>query len=218
MNKNALTIDVYLDTICPWCRMGTASLRTALESLPEGTNATVRYHAYQLNPDIRPEGEDYRKVMISRLGGTLQFEARMKQYNVTGAHFGLSFNMDSVKYTPNTKLSHQLIALTPPELQSQLIDRLFTAYFEQGINLGDVDELVKIARTMAITNDPGALKERLLQGEGLEHVEAGQVSARKLGIRGVPFYVINDRTALSGLHSPADFIQAFDLPEALTAL
>ncbi|WP_164545641.1 DsbA family oxidoreductase [Paenibacillus albus] len=208
--KDNVTIDVYMDTICPWCRMGSASLNTALENLPEGTKATVRYHAYQLNPDIRVEGEDYRKLMTGRLGGTAQFEARMKQYNQTGAHFGLNYNMDLVKYTPNTTLSHQLIALTSPEKQSQLIDLLYTAYFEQGKNLGDVDDLMEIAAAAGITNDTAALKTRLLQGEGLNYVEAGQRSAQKLGVRGVPFYVVNDKTALSGLQSPADLLAAFE--------
>ncbi|MCM3629885.1 DsbA family oxidoreductase [Paenibacillus glycanilyticus] len=204
-----VTIDVYMDTVCPWCRMGDASLRTALKELPEGTNATVRYHAYQLNPGIRKEGEDYRKVMIGRLGGEAQFEARMKQYNQTGAHFGLNYNMDLVKYTPNSVLSHQLIAITPEHLQSQLLERLYTAYFEEGVNLGDVDELVKIAQASGVTSDPAALKARLLQGEGLEKVEEGQSDAQKLGIRGVPFYIINDKQALTGLQSPADLINAF---------
>ncbi|MBO7743009.1 DsbA family oxidoreductase [Paenibacillus sp. MWE-103] len=211
MNGN-VTIDVYMDTVCPWCRMGAASLNAALGELPEGTTATVRYHAYQLNPGIRPEGEDYRKVMIGRLGGTAQFEARMKQYNETGAHFGLRYNMDLVKVTPNTTLSHQLIALTPAERQSDLIDRLYTAYFEQGVDLGDADKLAEIARAAGITDDPAALKARLLEGEGLEHVEEGQRSAQKLGIRGVPYYIINEKTALTGLQSPADLLRAFGRP------
>ncbi|MFC5451043.1 DsbA family oxidoreductase [Paenibacillus aestuarii] len=204
-----VTIDVFMDTVCPWCRMGDASLRSALNELPEGMEATVRYHAYQLNPGIRKEGEDYRKVMVSRLGGQAQFEARMKQYNQIGAQFGLKYNMDLVKYTPNSVLSHQLIAITPVHQQSQLLERLYTAYFEEGVNLGDVDKLVEIAQASGVTNDPEALKARLLHGEGLGKVEEGQREAQKLGIRGVPFYLINDKHALSGLQSPADLISAF---------
>ncbi|MFD0670850.1 DsbA family oxidoreductase [Cohnella sp. GCM10027633] len=207
---NDVTIDVYMDTVCPWCRMGDASLRIALKELPEGMNAKVRYHAYQLNPGIRKEGEDYRKVMIGRLGGEAQFEARMKQYNQTGSHFGLNYNMDRVKVTPNSVLSHQLIAITPEHLQSRLLERLYTAYFEEGVNLGDVDELATIALASGVTNDPAALKARLLQGDGLEKVEEGQRDARKLGIRGVPYYIINDKHALTGLQSPADLINAFN--------
>ncbi|MBM7568124.1 DsbA family oxidoreductase [Paenibacillus sacheonensis] len=204
-----VTIDVYMDTVCPWCRMGDASLRAALKELPEGTNAVIRYHAYQLNPGIRKEGEDYRKVMIGRLGGEAQFQARMKQYNQTGSQFGLNYNMDLVKYTPNSVLSHQLIAITPKHLQSQLLERLYTAYFEEGANLGDVDELVKIAQASGVTNDPEATKQRLLQGEGLDKVDEGQRDAQKLGIRGVPYYIVNDKDALTGLQSPADLISAF---------
>lgn len=147
--------------------------------------------------------------MIGRLGGEAQFEVRMKQYNQTGAQFGLNYNMDLVKYTPNSVLSHQLIAITPEHLQSQLLERLYTAYFEEGVNIGDVDELVKIAQESGVTSDPEAVKARLLQGEGLEKVEEGQRDAQKLGIRGVPYYVINDKHTLTGLQSPADLIGAF---------
>jgi predicted DsbA family dithiol-disulfide isomerase len=205
-----LTIDVYMDTICPWCRMGTTSLRTALRQLPEGTKVTVRWHAFQLNPGIRPEGEDYREVMIGRLGGTAQFEARMRQYNENGAHFGLKFNMDIVKFTPNTTLSHQLIAITPEDLQEQLIEKIYTAYFEKGINIGDVDELVEIARASGVTDDTAELKMRLIKGDGLEQVELGQRNAQKLGIRGVPYFVINEKLSLSGLQSPHEFIKLFE--------
>ncbi|MGO4546404.1 DsbA family oxidoreductase [Paenibacillus sp. 2TAB23] len=209
MKKN-LTIDVYMDTICPWCRMGTTSLRQALKQLPDGTKATVRWHAYQLNPGIRLEGEDYRQVMIARLGGQTQFEARMKQYNDTGAQFGLAFNMDIVRYTPNTTLSHQLIAIAPEELQEQLIDNIYTAYFEKGINIGDVDELVEIARASGVKEDAVGLKLRLIKGDGLEKVEDGQRSAQNLGIRGVPFFVINEEISLSGLRSPNEFNNVFE--------
>ncbi|MBM7566270.1 DsbA family oxidoreductase [Paenibacillus sacheonensis] len=206
---NDVKIDVFMDIVCPWCRMGDASLRTALRELPADTKVTVRYHAYQLNPGIRKEGEDYRKVMIGRLGGEAQFEARMKQYNQTGAQFGLNYNMELVNYTPNTVLAHQLIAIAPEELKSQLIEQLYTAYFEQGANLGDVDKLVEIAQANGVANDPAALKMRLLQGEGREQVEEGQRDAQKLGIRGVPYYIVNDKYALSGLQSPADWLQTF---------
>ncbi|KQX68158.1 DsbA family oxidoreductase [Paenibacillus sp. Root444D2] len=205
-----LIIDVYMDTMCPWCRMGTSSLQTALKQLPEGTKAIVRSHAFQINPGIRPEGEDYRQVMIGRLGGVPQFEARMKQYNETGAHFNLIYNMDSVKYTPNTTLSHQLIAITPENLQEQLIEKIYTAYFENGIDIGNVDELVEIARANGITDDAGELKRRLIKGDGIEKVELAQRNAEKLGIRGVPYFVINEKVSLSGLQSPNDFIKAFE--------
>ncbi|MBP3963205.1 DsbA family oxidoreductase [Paenibacillus lignilyticus] len=203
---NQVTIDVYFDTICPWCRMGTTSLLAAVEQLPEDTKATVRWHAFQLNPDIRPEGEDYRKVMIGRLGGTAQFEARMKQYNTTGAQFGLNYNMDLVKYTPNTTKSHQLVAITPEHLQVQLIEALYKAYFEEGIDIGNVDELVRIAIESKAADDADALKSRLMSGEGIDKVEAGQRNAQKLGVRGVPYFIINEKVSLSGLQSPDEFI------------
>ncbi|WP_307447756.1 DsbA family protein [Paenibacillus sp. V4I3] len=148
--------------------------------------------------------------MMGRLGGVPQFEARMRQYNETGAQFGLRFNMDIVKYTPNTTLSHQLIAITPENLQEQLIEKIYTAYFENGIDIGNVDELVEIARANGITDDAAELKMRLIKGDGIEKVELGQRNAEKLGIRGVPYFVINEKVSLSGLQSPSDFIRVFE--------
>jgi predicted DsbA family dithiol-disulfide isomerase len=204
-----LIIDVYMDTTCPWCRMGTTSMLTALKQLPKDKKTTIRWHAFQINPGIRPEGEDYRKVMIGKLGGASQFESRLRQYSENGANYGLKFNMDIVKYTPNTTLSHQLIAITPENKQEQLIEKIYTAYFEEGIDIGNVDELVKIARANGITND-AELKMRLTKGDGIEKVELGQHSAQKLGIRGVPYFVINEKISLSGLQSPNEFIKAFE--------
>jgi predicted DsbA family dithiol-disulfide isomerase len=148
--------------------------------------------------------------MIGRLGGKAQFESRMRQYNETGAQFGLKFNMDIVKYTPNTTLSHQLIAMTPEDAQERLIENIYTAYFENGINIGDADELAEIAKASGVAEDVAGLKKRLIQGEGIEKVESGQRSARKLGIKGVPYFVINEEISLSGLQSPDEFIKAFN--------
>jgi len=204
-----LIIDVYIDLSCPWCRMGTKSLLTALKQLPKDKKTTVRWQAFQINYGIRPEGEDYRQVMIGRLGGVPQFEARMRQYNEYGAQYGLKYNMDIVKSTPNTTLSHQLIAIAPEDKKEQLIDKIYTAYFEEGINIGDVDALVQIARASGITNDDAELKMRLMKGDGIEKVELGQRNAQKLGIRGVPYFVINEEISLSGLRSTDEFIAMF---------
>lgn len=201
-----LIIDVYMDTSCPWCRLGTKSLLTALKQLPKDKKATVRWQPFQINYGIRPEGEDYRQVMIGRLGGVPQFEARMRQYNEYGALYDLKFNMDIVAYTPNTTLTHQLIAISPEVKKEQLIEKIYTAYFEEDINIGDVNALVQIARACGITNDEAELKTRLLNGDQIERVELGQRNAQKLGIGGVPYIVINEEISLSGLRSPEEFI------------
>lgn len=111
----------------------------ALDKIPGGDEGVnVRWHAFHLNPGIHPDGEDYRDHMTRKLGGRVRFEARLQQYSEFCKNFGLNFNMDLVSLTPNTKLSHQLIALTPVDKQKQLIEELFTAYFEKGINIGGV--------------------------------------------------------------------------------
>ncbi|NBD23722.1 DsbA family oxidoreductase [Paenibacillus glycinis] len=201
-----LTVDVYMDTSCPWCRMGTTSLLAAVEQLPPDAKATIRWHAFQINPGIRPEGEDYSRVMIGKLGGAAQFEARKKQYNQYGENYGLTYHMERVKYTPNTVLSHQLIAIAPEQLQAPLIQRIYAAYFEEGLDIGDADVLAAIGGEV-LSTDASELKVRLTQGEGMDKVEAGQRDAEQLGIRGVPYYVINGKVSLSGLQPPDELMR-----------
>jgi predicted DsbA family dithiol-disulfide isomerase len=206
-----LTIDVISDVICPWCFIGKRRLEKALGDRP----ATVRWHAFQLNPDMPREGIDRRTYRIRKFGTwerSLELDA---QVAAAGRGEGIAFNFDRMARTPNTLDAHRIIWLAGERgVQDAVCEALFTAYFTDGKDLSDLATLSNIATGAGLDR---AEVDELLAGEiGLEAVQAGELEARRLGVSGVPFFVINGKVALSGAQPPELFLQAFDQAEVGT--
>lgn len=193
-----MQIDVYQDTVCPWCRIGKRHLDLALEEW--GEPVTVNYHSFFLNPDIPAEGYDFRPYMTAKGGGQMPLEGFFEAPRERGAAVGLTFNFEDITRAPNTTLSHQLIAITPEADRAAMTDAIYAAYFEYGRDIGDLDVLVDIATEQGL--DGAAVRAQLEAGEGLEEVQADVTRARQLGISGVPFFVINDTYGFSGAQPP----------------
>ena len=192
-------IDVYQDTVCPWCRIGKRHLELALEEW-EGPPVTVSYHPFFLNPSIPTEGYPFRSYMEAKGGGRIspeQFFARPRQ---AGEAVHLSFNFEAIETAPNTMLSHQLIAITPAAEREAMIEAIYKAYFEQGRDIGGLDTLVSIAGEQGM--DEEAVQAALASGAGREAVLESVAQARQLGIAGVPFFVVDGRYAFSGAQPP----------------
>lgn len=204
-----MIIDIYQDTICPWCRIGKHNLFTALAQYKHDEEITIRWHAFQLDPNIRPEGEDFKQVMLHKMGGPERLQQVFNHLLEAGKAYGVNFNMDRVTHTPNTKLSHQLIALAPASKQKQVIDAIFTAYFENGVNLGDLDALMRIAEEVGLPNLT-ELRTQLDEGVALDEVEADQHTAQEVGITGVPFFIFNEKYSVSGGQPPENFLKVLE--------
>jgi predicted DsbA family dithiol-disulfide isomerase len=199
-----LTIDVISDVICPWCFIGKRRLEKALGGRP----ATVRWHPFQLNPDMPREGIDRRTYRIRKFGSwerSLELDARVA---AAGRGEGIAFNFDRMARTPNTLDAHRIIRLAGVRgVQDAVVEALFTAYFTDGENLSDRATLLTIAVGAGLGQ---AEVDELLAGEsGLDAVRAGEEEARRLGVSGVPFFVINGKVALPGAQPPELFRQAF---------
>lgn len=117
-----------------------------------------------------------------------------------GHEAGLIFNFESITRAPNTLLAHCLIKLAPTTRQEEVIDAIYDAFFQHGLDVGDLETLLKIAETLDI--DPGQLRKQLDDPELRRQVEAEVEVAYKMGISSVPFFVINDQYAFSGAQTP----------------
>lgn len=193
-----MQIDVYQDTVCPWCRIGKRHLDLALETWAEPV--TVNYRSFFLNPDIPLEGYDFRPYMTAKGGGQIELEGFFSAPRERGEAVGLTFNFEDITRAPNTTLSHQLIAITPAADRAAMTDAIYAAYFENGRDIGELDVLVDIAAAQGL--DPAETRARLEAGEGLDVVQADVATARQLGISGVPFFVINNKYGFSGAQPP----------------
>lgn len=203
-------IDVFQDTVCPWCYIGKRHMQLALAEW-RSTPVSVSYHPFFLNPDIPAEGYPFQQYMLAKGGGQVQLEDWFSAPRRAGAAVGITFNFEAITHAPNTLLSHRLIALTPADQQARLIEALYAAYFTNGENIGDLEVLLRIAEALALPTPDlrAALHSDLGRLEVLEAVQ----QAQQLGIRGVPFFVFNNTFAFSGAQPPQAFLQAMQQAE-----
>jgi len=188
-------IDIFHDTVCPWCRIGKQHLKLALQQWTDEP-VTIRYHTFFLNSSIPLEGYPFREYMQAKLGGRVPLEQLFGAPQQAGAKVGLTFNFEAITQAPNSTLSHQLIFLTPDDQREAMIDALYAAYFEHGQDIGKLDVLVDVARTQGL--DADVIRTKLQAGEGRQAVLDDADQAHRLGINGVPFFVFNNRLAFSG--------------------
>lgn len=210
-----MQIDVFQDTVCPFCRIGKKHLELALERW-QGEPVEVRYRSFFLNPGIPAEGYEFGPYMLAKGGGRMKLEDFFDAPRRMGEAVGLTFNFEQIGRAPNTLLSHRLIALAPDDKRRAVIDTVYSAYFEFGRDIGDLDVLVDIAATCGL--DAGETRRRLLSDEATDQVEADMDFAHRAGITGVPFFVLNDRYAFSGAQPPEVILRvmgqvAAELPE-----
>lgn len=195
-------IDLFSDTVCPWCRIGKRHLELALAEWGRETAepVTLRYRSFFLDPTLPPEGRDFRAHMTAKGGGRVPLEQFFAAPRERGAAAGLTFNFEAIEKAPNTLLSHRLVALAPEATRGALLDALYAAYFEFGRDVGDLDVLAGLAAAVGL--DAAATRAQLAGDAGAAEVLADVDFARQVGISGVPFFIFNERLAFSGAQPP----------------
>lgn len=201
-----IRIDVWSDVMCPFCYLGEAHLRQAVERT--GADVEVTYHSFQLMPDLPPGTATSPAELLETLRGIprAQAEAMNEQVTARAAEAGLEYHLDAALAT-NTLDAHRLLHLAAERgVQRALAVRLFEAYFTEGRHLGDHEVLADLAAEVGIDRDDAL--EALRTGAFADAVEADVRQARELGISGVPFFVLDGRYAVSGAQPVEVFEQA----------
>lgn len=160
----------------------------------------MEYRAFFLNPDIPPGGYDFVPYMQAKFQGRISLQQAFDAPRRMGEAVGLVFNMEKIGKAPNTALSHRLIALADDEIREALIDAVYAAYFEHGQDIGNVETLIQLGTALGMSED--RLRVELNGETARAQVEAEAQEAHQLGIRGVPFFVINGQYGFSGAHPP----------------
>ena len=211
MTRETLTIDVVSDVVCPWCYIGKHRLEAALVELATAApnvDATVRWHPFQLNPDLPPEGVDRRGYLAAKFGGSARAEEVYARVRQAAAQTGLALNLEAIARQPNTLNAHRLIEWAQADGRdaSTLVERLFRAYFVEGRRIGEPATLVELASDAGLDRDAAA--DFLASDRLRADVAGAEERARALGISGVPFFVFNGKVALSGAHEPPTLLDA----------
>lgn len=209
-NANPVTIDVISDVVCPWCFIGKRRLERALVTLharePE-TAFAVRWHPFQLNPELPHEGVDRRAYLEAKFGGpqrAAQIYARVAE---AGRTVDIPFAFDAIARQPNTLDAHRLIAWAQQQGDADaLVEGLFRAYFLEGRFIGDRDELARIAGETGY--DAAQAQVFLASQELMESTAASERQGRAMGVSGVPFIIFGGKVAVSGAQEPALLLDA----------
>ncbi|MDF1503579.1 DsbA family oxidoreductase [Roseisolibacter sp. H3M3-2] len=205
-----LAIDVWADVACPWCWIGERRLRGALARLaarrPE-VAVEARWRPYQLQPQLPREGADWATFVQTKFGGEARAAGMFDHVARAGEGEGLRFRFDRVAVAPNTADAHRLI-LRAGERALDAADALFQAYFAEGRNVSDRGQLADLAVHWGLPREEALAF--LDSDEGELEVQGAMREARRLGIQGVPFVVLDGRLAISGAQPAELFDRALE--------
>jgi len=196
-----LEIEIASDVICPWCYIGKRRFEKALALLGDEVEANVTWLPFQLNPGMPVEGVarvDYRRSKFGSLERGRALDARVSQ---EGAQEGIEFAFDRMQRTPNTLAAHRLIDLAQAQERADaVVMALFSAYFEAALDIGDAEVLAALAGRCGVSGWPEAADAA--------RVARLEESVRELGISGVPTFIFNRKSALSGAYPPEQLAAA----------
>ena len=203
-----MRIDIYSDTICPWCYLGKRRFDLAVAARPQ-YEPTVAWRPFELNPDVPVEGVDRETFMAAKMPDQSRLEAAHVELERQGEASGIRFRFDLISRIPNTRRSHLLIAHAARRgLQSAVKDRLMRAYFEEGVDIGELDELVRLGAEAGLS--AAEARNALILRVGQDGVVAAERHATVLGITGVPTYIFDGQYTISGAQEVGIFARVFD--------
>ena len=211
-----LTIDIVSDVVCPWCYIGKRKLEAALD-LPEAADLPpiqIRWHPFQLNPDLPAEGISRQQYIETKFGGPQRAKEIYARVGAAGVAVGLQMNFDGITQQANTLAAHALIAFAQQSagngadnaVGNNVKEGLLKACFIEGRFIGSPDVLVDIAVEAGL--DGNAARAYLSDPAHLAEVSQADAQARQMGISGVPFFIFNQKVAVSGAQDPAALLAA----------
>jgi predicted DsbA family dithiol-disulfide isomerase len=212
-----LQIDIISDVVCPWCFIGKRHLEQALEMhrqrRPDVPAPSVHWHPFQLNPHLSPSGMPRAQYIASKFGGPDRAREIYARVGAAGARAGIAFAFDRIEIQPNTVDPHRLMHRAGQlGIQDAMAESLFAGYFLEGRNFTDPATLAELAHRAGMDRDEAQRyldsdEDRALIAQLDEH-------ARRIGVEGVPFFVFNQRLAVSGAQPAEVLVDVMQRAEA----
>lgn len=205
-----MDVEIWSDVMCPFCYIGKRKFETALSQFPHKEQINVVWKSFQLNPDMKTEpGKNINQYLAEVKGWSLEEARRMSEHVMGMAReVGLSYDFDKA-VVANSWDAHRLIQLAKLHgLGDAIEERLFLAYFTEGRDTSDHATLLELGTEIGL--DPTAVQQLLDSNQFAEAVSRDVYEAQQVGARGVPFFVLNRRYAVSGAQQPETFLGALN--------
>jgi predicted DsbA family dithiol-disulfide isomerase len=203
-----MTVEIWSDVMCPFCYIGKRKFEKALEQFPQKDKIEVSWKSFQLDPTtITDPSLNTIENLRAKKGWSKEQASETIAYVTNIAHqVGLQFNFDKA-VVANSFDAHRLSHLAKTyNMQNELEEKLFSAYFTEGKNTADHETLLQIATEVGM--DSKETRDMLNGAEFTKEVHQDVERAQQIGVRGVPFFVINDKYAISGAQEPETFLKA----------
>ena len=200
-----IDIDVVSDVICPWCFLGKRRLDKAISQISD-IQVEVNWRPFFLDPTIPKEGMSRRAYMEGKFGAE-----RLKTIHdsllAAGKQDGVPYQIDKITRSPNTLDAHRLIRWSHPSgRQSDVAERLFMAYWNAGLDVGDRAVLLKIAGDAGL--DASDIAKKFDDGTDSDAVVAEVTQATRMGVNGVPCFILGRRQGLMGAQPAEALVDA----------
>ena len=208
LKKVKLKVEIWSDVVCPWCYIGKRRFEESLAQFEHSRNIDIEWKSFQLDPETKSEpGKSIHQSLADKKGITVE-QARQMNDQVTGLakEAGLTYNLDQA-VVANTFDAHRLLQLAKKKGLGPLAEeRLFKAYFTEGRNLADHPTLVQFGTEIGLSATE--VSNMLSSDECAEEVSRDAYEAYQLEIHSVPFFLINNKYAVSGAQAPETFLGA----------
>lgn len=204
-----MKIEIWSDIMCPFCYIGKRHLEAAIAQLPSDLNLSVEWKSYQLNPNLSMDKTEENNAYLMRMKGwsEVQVQQVTQQITAMAAQAGLDFQLDK-SIIVNSQLAHLLIQIAKKhQLGDAAEEALFKAYFTDGKNLGDIENIIAIGESIGLDID---IREALTDPKYLKAFQSDINEAAQLGVSGVPFFVLDRKYAISGAQPVEAFVQAIE--------
>jgi predicted DsbA family dithiol-disulfide isomerase len=205
-----MKVEIWSDVMCPFCYIGKRRFENALQQLPFKEAVEVEWKSFQLDPSIQYEpGKNIHQYLAERKGFSVE-KAKELNDQVTGmaAAEGLQYNFDKA-IVANSFDAHRFSHLANEQGKGDAAEEsLFKAYFTEGKNIADKETLTQLGIDIGL--DATAVKQVLEGNAYAQNVQQDIAEAATLGVRGVPFFVIDRKYAVSGAQATEVFHQALE--------
>lgn len=205
-----MKITIWSDFVCPFCFIGQAHLDKALETFEHKDEVDIEYKSYLLMPDMEYQpGVSYYEFFANKFGVSVEkAKKQLKQQADTAKGSGVVMNHDIAK-PANTFDGHRVFQYAEEQGKgTEFFKRFYAAHFTEGEIISDTDSIVRMSEEVGL--DGGAVRDIVENGKNTDKVEQDIAQAQKLGVQGVPFFLVNDKYSISGAQPVELFQQALN--------
>ncbi|MGI4734327.1 MAG: DsbA family oxidoreductase [Janthinobacterium lividum] len=205
-----MKVEIWSDVVCPFCYVGKRKFENALGQFAHRDDVQIEWKSFELTPDFVPTPGENVHASLAKKKGVSEAEGRQMSDRMTLIAKEVGLDYDFGRTIPaNTFLAHQLIHFGAHHgQQGAMKERLFAAYYLEGQDINLVDTLAKLAAEIGL--DAAEARRELLAGTYASEVRRDEYEAQQIQVRGVPFFVFDDKYAVSGAQPSEVFAEVLD--------